>query len=371
MTNRPRTPRHRRLIPMCLLSALAVVSLPASAGGEQRTWMLEMPYQGETLEGDAIHWSDSEFFLLKRDGQLQKFPISEAPQAKMVKRQFSSYTQSELRASLQREYGNAYDVSGTGHFLVVHPRGQRDVWASRFEELYREMIHYFNVRGIATHPPKFPLIAIVFPTYEVFAEHAKKEGVSRRSIAGYYSPKHNRILMFDQSNGRLPEWRENAATIVHEAAHQTAFNTGIHSRWAKPPTWICEGLGTLFEAPGVNNAKSYRDLEDRVNRNELQTYLRYFPQGIEEGAIEELVSTNIVFQQRPAAAYALSWAITFYFSERQPSKLAEYLKITSDKDGFFRDVPPEERMRDFRAAFGNDLEMLGIRIDRYIRDRDQ
>ena len=47
---------------------------------------------------------------------------------------------------LQREFGRAFDVSGTGQYLVVHPAGQRDRWADRFEQLYRSMIHYLTAR---------------------------------------------------------------------------------------------------------------------------------------------------------------------------------------------------------------------------------
>ena len=34
-----------------------------------------------------------------------------------------------FRGQLLREFGQGYDVSGVGHYLVVHPAGKRDQWA--------------------------------------------------------------------------------------------------------------------------------------------------------------------------------------------------------------------------------------------------
>jgi len=37
----------------------------------------------------------------------------------------------------------------------------------------------------------------------------------------------------------------NAAVLIHEATHQTAFNTGVHSRYTPPPRWLAEGCDAL------------------------------------------------------------------------------------------------------------------------------
>ena len=50
---------------------------------------------------------------------------------------------------------------------------------------------------------------------------------------------------------RSADWTTNADTIIHEAAHQTAFNTGVHTRCGDSPRWLVEGLGTMFEARKV------------------------------------------------------------------------------------------------------------------------
>ena len=53
-----------------------------------------------------------------------------------------------------------YDVAGDVHYLVVYPKGQRDAWAPRFEQLYRSFQQYFTARGWRPQEPQFPLIAL-------------------------------------------------------------------------------------------------------------------------------------------------------------------------------------------------------------------
>jgi hypothetical protein len=137
---------------------------------------------------------------------------------------FRSYTAGEMRARLLLEFGDQYEVTGTSHYLVVHPRRQRDLWASRFESLFRSFELYFGSRGLVSTSPKFPLVAIVFSNRPAFAAHARLTGAKLPDSAiGYYSPRSNRILMYDQSaSQRDQDWHHHAKTIIHEAAHQMA-----------------------------------------------------------------------------------------------------------------------------------------------------
>lgn len=334
-------------------------------------WFLRIKEEGQLLEGDCIHWSQDKFILLARDGKAWDFDIDRAPDARMIKGYVEPFTAAEMRASLLREFGSAYDVSGTGHYLVVHPGGERNQWADRFESLYREMLHYFTTRGIHTSEPDYPLVAVVFPTKAEFFRHARKDGVKSGSVLGYYSSNSNRVMLYDQSGGRPGvDWRRTSATVVHEAAHQTAYNTGVHDRWVDTPVWIAEGLGTLFEAPGVNSPSQFKDREDRVNEGRLRTYRHYFGKGMPKGTIRQLIATDDMFERKPYAAYATSWALTFMMAEQQPRDLAQYLKATASKPGFRQPISSTERLRDFQDAFGKDFEMIEARLERLVRDLD-
>ena len=232
-----------------------------------QTISVSLPQQ--SVEGKPVYWDDRVVTLLLRDGQYITFPPSEAKNFRKISVGFQSYPQSTLRGQLLREFGRDFDVSGTGQYLVVHPVGQRDRWAERFEQLYRSMVHYFTARGFTIHRPEFPLIAVVFANEEGYRRHLQQNRVSiGRGTLGYYDPVTNRIQLYDAAANQpdSDRWYINAETIIHEAAHQTAYNIGIHPRLTITPTWVVEGIGTLFESRGIWNAQHHPDLEDRIHQ---------------------------------------------------------------------------------------------------------
>ena len=55
-------------------------------------------------------------------------------------------------------------------------------------------------------------------------------------VVGVYGLISSRIILYDmQGKKDSRSWQENASAIIHEATHQTAFNTGVHSRYTPPP----------------------------------------------------------------------------------------------------------------------------------------
>jgi hypothetical protein len=263
------------------------------------------------------------------------------------------------------EFGQGYEVSGVGHYLVVHPAGKRDQWAPRFEELYRSFVHYFSARGWRLTEPRFPLVAVVYPRQADFAQQARREGApASGGLLGYYSPSTNRILMYDSSAGS-GDWTTNAETIIHEAAHQSAFNTGVHSRFGVAPRWVVEGVGTMFEARGVWQSRTYPQQADRINRQQLANWRRYAQSRRPKDAIAQLVSSDRAFQTDIDGAYHESWALSFFLSETEPRKYFEYLTKTAAVKPFSAYRSPQ-RLQDFTDTFGSDLTMLDARMQRFM-----
>src|SRR3954452_6350399 len=105
-------------LPVALIAwALSAALLPA---GEP---LFRLDLAGRTLEGTPLAWSEKKVFFLARDGQLTEFGASEATNYSQVAGGFHSYSQGEIRGLLLREFGQGYEVSGVGHYLVVHPAG--------------------------------------------------------------------------------------------------------------------------------------------------------------------------------------------------------------------------------------------------------
>jgi hypothetical protein len=343
----------------------AVRQLPAAEPA--MLGMLQVAFQGRTVEGSPLDWNRDEVHLLGRDGRLWQFAPEEATRFKRTAAQFHAYSPSELRAALLKELGEGYDVSGTTHYLVAHPRGQRDKWADRFEELYRSFVHFWSVRGLQPAAPRFPLIGLVAANRGEFARLAAAQG-SRVSagVEGYYDTQSNRITLYDMG-GRADSanWRTNAAVLIHEATHQTAFNTGVHSRYCLPPKWLAEGLAMLFEAPGVHDCHRYPQAADRVNRDRLRAFRQAVAPHHTPKLLAAIVAGDDLFCASPGAAYAEAWALSFFLVETEPAKYARYLKQTASRPPFRRNTAAE-RTAGFTAVFGSDWRMLEARFLRFL-----
>ena len=147
-----------------------------------------------------------------------------------------------MKALLREEFDNRFSISTTQHFVVVHPRGQWSAWSDRLESLYRSFTHYMQVRGFRLSRPKYPLVAVVFRNQGDYYAHARAGGTPLQpGTLGHYDPASNRVFLFDAGS---KDWSANAETIIHEATHQSAFNVGVHRRFAEQPRWLVEGLGS-------------------------------------------------------------------------------------------------------------------------------
>lgn len=348
-----------------LAFALALLVSTAALGQEP---LFQLTVNGQQHEGTPLRYNAQQVFFLTRSGRLLEFAPDQATDFSPAEGKFRSYTPAEMRGQLLREFGKGFDVSGGGKFLVVHPAGQQDVWAPRFETLQRSFAHYFAARGLKTPEPRFPLVAVVFPKQSDFARYATADGNhASGSMLGYYSPATNRIVMYDITAGNNSvEWTTNAETIIHEALHQAAFNGGLHNRFGQTPRWVAEGLGTLFEARGVWNSRQYAASNDRVNRGQLESFRRYLPRR-KSSAIPELVSSDRAFNTDVQGAYAEAWALTFFLSETEPKKYFQYLQKTAATKAFEL-YPGPQRLNDFTSIFGSNWDLLNARLLRHIAE---
>ena len=329
--------------------------------------MVALDYQGKQYEGKPLAIDDLRILLLGRDGRLWDLPASAGNRARQTAPAFRPFSPSETRAALLRELGSGFEVSGAGLYMVAHPAGQRDRWADRFDEFYRSFVHYFTVRGIAVDPPPTPLVAIVCRDAEEFARRsAGQQAPVGAAVLGWYDAQSNRLMIYDR--GRQSSYfTSTEAVLVHEATHQAAFNTGVHSRWAMPPRWVAEGLATMFEAPGVFNARHHPRLSDRINRVRCDDFARFCDPQRTPDLLRTLVADELLFARHPETAYAAAWALSFYLTETMPAQYGRYMRSTADRPAWHRSSPAE-RLKQFAAVFGNDWSLLEARWRRFIAE---
>lgn len=331
-------------------------------------WMLELNVRGHRVEGAPVSWNSRQVVLLARDGQLWQFAPEEASDYRKTADWFRGYAPSELRAAMLRELGSGFEVTGTGHYMVAHPSGARDQWADRFEGLYRRFVRYFSVRGFSLADPPCLLIAVVCRNRADFTRYASASGASAGAgTLGYYSARSNRIVLYDVAAGSdsPTRWEQNAATVIHEATHQMAFNTGIHNRAAEPPLWVVEGLATMFEGVVGAGASENDARQSRVNHSRLRAFRGSVAAVSRPAPLADLVATDRLFQSTPGTAYAQAWALTFYLTETQPARYADYLARTAARPPLER-YTAAQRTADFAAVFGDDWRMLEARLRRFM-----
>ncbi len=328
---------------------------------------LQFKFDGETQTFLPLGHTRHSVVALKQDGYMVEIKARDIKNPKVVPK-FRSRTQSQVRGDLLREFGKSFDVTGTGNYLVVHPRGAKDLWADRFEDLYRSMVHFFRTRGYSTGKLQFPLVSVVFYSKSQYLEYNRRVLKSNANGSlGVYYPTTNRIYLYDATRGTGKEnslWAENLATVMHEAAHQTAFNTGIHVRGGETPYWIAEGIGCLFEAKGIHNSFRYKQTKDRINYGRMRAFQRTV-KGNEEELIASVIASDDMFKRDPGRAYATAWALTFYLSERESRKYIRYLKLVS-KHKPVTEYRSSDRVKEFTRVFGKDYKMLALRVRRFV-----
>jgi len=330
-------------------------------------FMVELTLRGQKIEGTPLCWDPQQVHLLGRDGRLWQFAPDEAGHFRQTADRFRGYSPSELRAALLRELGQEFEVSGTSHYLVAHPRGQRDKWAQRLEDLYRSFVHYFSVRGFQLQQPPLLLVGVVCRSQGEFARHAAQQGTAAPSgVLGYYALDSNRIMLYDMGGKEgSARWQENASVVIHEATHQTAFNTAVHSRYSPPPVWVAEGLAMLFEAPGVYDSRYHTQQSERINHERLAVFQKLLRPRHRPELLSAMVASDEFFHVSPGAAYAEAWALSFFLVETTPGKYAKYLAVTAGHPPF-HEVTADERIADFTAVFGSDWRMLEAHFLRFM-----
>ncbi len=346
-------PSHRRHSMLLFLLAMFACAAPAAAAD----FMFQGTIDGEEFEGRPLAWTDDVMHLLARDGRHLRFDPHEVKNAKKTAKDFAGYSFPEMRRELQREFGDKMEITTTKHYLVVHPRGTSAKWADHFEELYRAFLAYFRVRGFTAEEPKFPLVAIVYKNQAEFDQKVSSQDVSTKGYLGFYFHDSNRVETYDlTADHPNADWSKNADTMIHEATHQTAFNVGIHNRFAIQPQWLVEGLATMFEARGVWNSAAFHSMHDRINEGRFADFRANLKKR-QPGTFGNLIASDRMFKTDASAAYAEAWAMMLFLCETRPHEMADYLhKVAARAD--FSDYYATQRVNDFAECFGSDFKIL-------------
>lgn len=374
--------------------------------------MMELAVGDKKVEGKIVAQTSGGWWLVGQDGRLSVFKSSEVSKSRQLSPQFHGWNSSIMKDQLRREFGRPYEVASTRHYLVV---AKGDSQARQYGELLESFFStykmYFSLRGFSIPEPEFPLVAIVFPSHEAFAKYAQQERQKvSKLVRGYYMPTSNRIAFFESTgdsamrgasadarsdgfnslrnlfepyatplNGdnayvgqaSLHPWDSVEGslkdTLIHEATHQAAYNTGLHSRVGETPTWMVEGLATVFEAPGVRNSRSNSGVKSRINPERLVWFGNFVKDRRKPQSLEAFLATDALFGASPLDAYSQAWALTFYLFETRPRNYAEYLRAVAARNPL-EVYSSEARVADFKRMISRDIKLFEAEFLRYMAD---
>lgn len=338
---------------------------------------IKVQRKGKTYFGRPLVTDGKELIIARWDGRMTRFPVGDkATKISLYSKGFKPYSTTEMKARLQKHFGSRYKISTTDHFVVIHPNNGGDAkkyWAKPFEQYYIRLRNYFTAHGYRTTDPEFPLIAIVLRSRSEFDRRLDAEADFSPTVVGYYSRKTNRITTYDPTKASSKVQRENpehnwlysSQTIIHEIAHQVAFNCGVHNRFSTVPKWTSEGLAMLCETRGVYDFKKFPDIQSRIHRLRLKSFRKLFEAGKTKGKLLELLQNDRLFDTDSELAYAVSWAISFYLNENRQADYMAYLKRDA-KRGSFRVHNRLDRVGFFIDHFGRDIDALESRMNIFI-----
>ncbi|MBX9790151.1 MAG: DUF1570 domain-containing protein [Pirellulales bacterium] len=289
-------------------------------------------------------------------------------------RPFEPLAADALAKQVLSELPAGFDAHRTAHYVVCYntSRAYAQWCGGVFERLYAAFTNFWSRREFELRSPEFPLVAIVFADQQQYGEYTRRELKDAAAMLGYYNLKTNRMALVDLTGvTRLRSPRERSgsaaeinlllsrpaaersvATIVHEATHQIAFNTGLATRLADIPLWSSEGLAMYFETPDLTSGKGWRTI-GAVNTVRLEQFREYLARRPAD-ALKALIEDDRRFRDPQLAqdAYAEAWALTYFLVRQRWDQYAAYTRTLAAKGPLVWDTPAE-RIDDFERAFGD------------------
>jgi hypothetical protein len=336
-----------------------------------------------------VEAEDGGVLLLTSDGRLWPIPKEEIAARQSNEKLFQALDRDAHAKQLLTTLPKGFRQFKTKHYTILYNTspGYAQWVGALYERLYAGFYSYWPKKGAELREPEFPLVAIVFDTRRGYEEYSRAElGATTATIMGYYSLQSNLVTMYDltgledlkfvgdrNSQVRIsqvlsqPNAERNVATIVHEATHQLAFNSGLQQRFTDTPFWVSEGLAVFFETPDLDNNRGWQSI-GAVNRYNLINFRKYL-RNRQPGALAALLAEDKRFRDPAtmADAYAEAWALNYYLIRTQGETYTKYLKLLADQTPLVMQEPAE-RQEQFVKLFGGDLEKLESDFLRYMRN---
>jgi hypothetical protein len=252
-----------------------------------------------------------------------------------------SYANAQTSCGMTYIEGQVYKILDTDHFSLVYSPDIKDdeKIASILELAYCHFQTLFTDSSFEPVTPAEKLRWITFTDKDSFNLYAlNTENQDLSWLNGYYSAKTNVVAVVspqkiskwqiqseNEHNSNIiacpPDAETGLAKIVHEAAHQLAFNTELQKRKLMYPFWVSEGLATYFEQSMFSayfESSRYSSIRKKgLIKACSQKKLIPLDRFISMTSLNETVSA--------VDAYAQAWGFFTFLIENNKNSLKTYL----------------------------------------------
>jgi hypothetical protein len=370
------------LVIRCIV-AVSVSLAPSLLIGQQDTkadrplvsLVIQTAQDQQSVIGEVqLEAQDGGMLLLEPSGRLNLVQPEQMRERREEPGGLAVWDQEEMSKALLEELPAGFRIHRTDHYIFCYNTSDAYAkWtAALFERLYRGFYNFWKSRGVELQEPRFPLVALVFEDQKSYLQYAEQElGEAAKSMLGYYHMMSNRVASFDltgiegliapgQNVDRVelvqrilaqPQAERTVATIVHEAVHQLAYNSGLQVRLADNPLWVSEGLAVFFESPDTSHGSGWRSI-GKINQHNLMIFKRYLTVRPAD-SLTQLISDDSRFRQAETSAYAYAecWALTYFLLKTQTKQYIAYLKDLASQDPLGEN-DAKARVEQFQEHFG-------------------
>ena len=288
-------------------------------------------------------------------------------------------------------------VEVSAHYVLLHDTSDAKVnrktrSQTRLELLelvYESYFMKFALDGIVLEPPKEHMMVLLFAEENTFHRYATLLSPELKMAAGFWSPKDNISVFYDQGTtpsmklltalaqdlqktklklrgtavsqeiahlantfdllSKVAREESDIEVVSHEATHQLAGNSGLLSRGKIGARWAHEGLASYFETPAGAGWGGI----GAVNDSRLSDY-RIVSRDPKRNSIELVISDQLFYQARDQGeaveAYGQAWGLTYFLMETRFDKLIAYYERCSQ---FENELSPDKRVGVFIEIFGD------------------
>jgi len=298
------------------------------------------------------------------------------------------------------------EVAVAAHYVMLHDTGNAKAGKGKLtraekrllllEKVYESYFMKFALDGILLDPPTERLKVVLFGEERDYLSFSTQLDASLGSALGYWSPKDNIAVFFDQGTTQRMKALQHMSeelqkqkmrargtaisreaahlantlellvkviredddieVVTHEATHQLAGNTGLMPRDKIALRWAHEGLASYFET----SADAGWGGIGAVNQGRLKGYQRVSSDP-ERAPLEFLVSDVLFDKARDSRqasdAYGQAWALTHFLMETRGPKLVEYYRTISELSRGEEGIRRGDLVDQFQTIFG-DLRAL-------------